>query len=165
MKISNHKSKKLVKFQTKNLQSPKNKQKIYSQEISCLLWRFCNLYSSKAQTNFLWSKFKHYTTILMFKEYKRFRYFIKYSYAQEMELSSSKIKKLVIFQEGTYWTWKSNKKSVPKKFLVSCDVFVIFTAVKHWEIPCYYVIWNKRIRELLKSNICIYIYIYIYIIY
>ena len=114
MKISNHKSKKLVKSQTKNLQSPKNKQKIYSQEISCLSSRFCNLYSSKAQPNFLWSKFKHYMTILMFKEYKRFRYFIKYSYAQEMELSSSKIKKLIIFQEETYWTWKSNKKSVPK---------------------------------------------------
>ena len=26
---------------------------------------------------------------------------------------------------------KANKKSAPKKFLVSCDIFVVFTAVKH----------------------------------
>ena len=51
-----------------------------------------------------------------------------------MELSSPKLKKLLKSQEGTYKASKTNKKSVPKKFLVSCDVFVIFTAVKHKEI-------------------------------
>ena len=48
-----------------------------------------------------------------------------------MELSSHKLKKPFIFPEGTYKAPNINKKSVPKKFLVSCDVFVTFTAVKH----------------------------------
>ena len=51
-----------------------------------------------------------------------------------MELSSPKLKKLLIFQEGICKAPKTNKKSAPKKFLVSCDIFVIFTAVKHREI-------------------------------
>ena len=29
-----------------------------------------------------------------------------------------------------------NLKSAPKKFRASCDMFVMFTAVKHREIPC-----------------------------
>ena len=53
-----------------------------------------------------------------------------------MELFSSKLKKLLIFRKGTYKTPKTNKKICFEKFLVSCDVFVIFTAVKHKKIPC-----------------------------
>ena len=90
-----------------------------TEEIFCLLWCFCNLCNSKAQGNCLWSKFKDYMTILMFKEYKRFRYFVKYSCAQEMELFSPRLKKLLIVQEGTYRSWKSNKTSAPKKSLVT----------------------------------------------
>ena len=72
----------------------------------------------------------------MFKEYKRFRYFVKYSCAQQMELSSPKLKKFLIFQEGTYRTYKSNTKSAPNKFL---PLFAIFTAVKRKETPCDYL--------------------------
>ena len=53
-----------------------------------------------------------------------------------MELNSLKLKKLLMFQKGTYKTPKTNKKSALKKFLVSCEVFVIFTSVKHRKIPC-----------------------------
>ena len=52
-----------------------------------------------------------------------------------MELSSRKLKKLLIFQKRICKTPKTNKKCSPKKFLVFCDVFAIFTAVKHREIP------------------------------
>ena len=41
-----------------------------------------------------------------------------------------KLRKLLIFQEKTYKAPKTNKKSAPKKFLVSFDVFVIFTELK-----------------------------------
>ena len=51
-----------------------------------------------------------------------------------MKLSSRKIRNFLIFQEGTCEAPKTNKKSASKKFLVSCDVFVIFAAVKHKEI-------------------------------
>ena len=61
---------------------------------------------------------------------KRFLYF------GEIKLSGSKLKKLLLFQKGTYKAPKTNKKSAPKKFLVFHDVFAIFTAVKHKEIPC-----------------------------
>ena len=40
-----------------------------------------------------------------------------------------------IFQERNQKAPKTNKKSAPKKFLVSCDAFVIFTALKHKQIP------------------------------
>ena len=50
-----------------------------------------------------------------------------------MEPACHKLGKL-IFQDKTNKAQKSNKKSAPKKFLVSCDVFVIFTAAKHREI-------------------------------
>ena len=40
MELFSSKLKKLLMFQ--ELQSPKNKKKIYSEEISCLLSRFCN---------------------------------------------------------------------------------------------------------------------------
>ena len=53
-----------------------------------------------------------------------------------MELSSPKLKKLLIFQKGTYKGQKTNKKFVPKNFLVSCNVFIIFIGLKHREIPC-----------------------------
>ena len=71
----------------------------------------------------------------MFKEYIRFSYFVKYSCTEEMELSSPDLIKLLIFQEGTYSTRKSNKKHAPKKFLVSWDNFVVFTEVKYMETP------------------------------
>ena len=54
----------------------------------------------------------------------------------EMERSSIKLEKLLTIHEGTYKVPKTNKKSASKKFLVSCAAFVIFTAVKHREIPC-----------------------------
>ena len=57
-------------------------------------------------------------------------------YFGEKELSSGKSNKLLIFQKGTYKAPKTNKKSAPNKFLVSCDVLVIVTAAKHREIPC-----------------------------
>ena len=51
-----------------------------------------------------------------------------------MGISSPKCKILLIFQEELPMPQKTNKISAPKKFLVSYDVFVIFTAVKHREI-------------------------------
>ena len=45
-----------------------------------------------------------------------------------MELSFYKPIKLLIFQERTDKAPKTIKKSAPKKFLVSFDVFLIFTA-------------------------------------
>ena len=42
-------------------------------------------------------------------------------------------------------TTKTKKKSTLKSFLVSCDVFVILTAVKHREIPCQAKIINTFI--------------------
>ena len=53
-----------------------------------------------------------------------------------MDLSSHKIRSFLIFQEETYKAPKTNKKSALKKFRVSCDIFVIFTAVKYGGIPC-----------------------------
>ena len=50
---------------------------------------------------------------------------------REMERSSLKLKKPLMFQDETCNAWKTNKKSSLNKFLVSFDVFVIFTAVKH----------------------------------
>ena len=70
-----------------------------------------------------------------------------------MELSSTKLKKLLIFQEGTDKAPKTNKKSARKKFLVSFDVFVIFTVVKHGEIPCDQGSLNKKERQLNLCNI------------
>ena len=52
-----------------------------------------------------------------------------------MELSFHKLKKTLIFQEGADNAPEASKKSAPKKFLVSFDVFVIFAAVKHKKIP------------------------------
>ena len=65
-----------------------------------------------------------------------------------MELSSLKLKKLLMFQEGTDKAPQTNKKSSPKKFLVYCVVFVIFTAVKHKEIPCGYLYSALKHREI-----------------
>ena len=65
-----------------------------------------------------------------------------------MELSNYKLKRLLIFQEGTEKAPKTNKKSVPKIFLVSFDAFVIFTAVKHREIPCDYLYSAVTHREI-----------------
>ena len=43
-----------------------------------------------------------------------------------MEPFSLKTKNFLIFQERICKAPKANKKSTPKKFLLSCDVFVIF---------------------------------------
>ena len=89
-----------------------------------------------------------------------FLYFLKKSFScisgnrtfQEMELSSSKMKKFLIFPEMELSSLiffnisgrnlqrpeKQTKKSALKKFLVSYDVFAIFTSVKHREISCEY---------------------------
>ena len=61
----------------------------------------------------------------------------KFLIFQETELSSLKPKKPCYFQEGTYRTEKSNKNSASKK--ISCDVFVIYTAEKHRNIPYDYL--------------------------
>ena len=53
---------------------------------------------------------------------------------REIKLSNLKLKKLLMFQKGTYKPLKTIKKSALKKLLVSCDVFVIFLVVKHKEI-------------------------------
>ena len=45
-----------------------------------------------------------------------------------MKLSSLKLKKLLIFQEKTCKAPKTNKKPALKKFLISCDVFVIISS-------------------------------------
>ena len=42
MEFSSLKLEKLLIFQKETLQIPKNKQKICSEEISCLMRRFCN---------------------------------------------------------------------------------------------------------------------------
>ena len=54
----------------------------------------------------------------------------------ETELSSPKLKKLLIFQDfrKNVKSTKSKQKYALKKFLVSCNIFIIFTAVKHQEI-------------------------------
>ena len=53
-----------------------------------------------------------------------------------MELSGRKLKKLLYFRRELAKPEKQTKKSALKKFLISYDVFTIFTAVKHREIPC-----------------------------
>ena len=63
-----------------------------------------------------------------------------------MELSRPKLKNLLIFQEELP---KTNKKSVLKKFLVSCDVFLIFTALNHREMPCEACMQHRDITSLL----------------
>ena len=55
---------------------------------------------------------------------------------------------LFIFQEGTDKAPRANKKSATKKFLVSFDAFVIYTAVKHREIPCDYIYSAVNHREI-----------------
>ena len=52
-----------------------------------------------------------------------------------MELSSPKYKKL-FFRKEHPKPEKQTKKAALKKFLVANDVFAIFTAIKHKEIPC-----------------------------
>ena len=66
-----------------------------------------------------------------------------------MELFSNNLKKLLIFQEGTDKPPKTNRKSAPKKLLVSFDVFAIFTAVKHREISCGYLYSAVNHTEIL----------------
>ena len=60
-----------------------------------------------------------------------------------MELSLHKLKKLLTFQEGTDKASKINKT-----FLVSFDLFIIFTAVKHTEISCNYLYSTVKHKEI-----------------
>ena len=53
-----------------------------------------------------------------------------------MVLSSPKLKKLLYFRRKLANPKKQTKQTALKKFLVSYDVFAIFTSVKHKEIPC-----------------------------
>ena len=54
-----------------------------------------------------------------------------------MELSSPKLKNLLIFQEETCKAWKEKKKKVcSEEISFSYDVFATFEAVKHREILC-----------------------------
>ena len=48
-----------------------------------------------------------------------------------MQLSRPKLKKLLYFRKELEKSAKQTKKSPLKKFLVSYNVFAIFTAVKH----------------------------------
>lgn len=64
-------------------------------------------------------------TILMFKEYKAIRYFVKYS------CNKLNFKKKIILQEG--------KSPAQRNFLSLVTFFLIFTAVKHREVPCEYL--------------------------
>ena len=59
-----------------------------------------------------------------------------------MELSCHKRKTFYISGRNSKVP-KTNKKSAPKKFLVSCDLFVIFTTVNHRGIPCEYLYSSK----------------------
>ena len=47
---------------------------------------------------------------------------------------ATSLKRILIFQEEYPNPGKQTKKSALKKFLVSCEIFVIFTAVKHKDI-------------------------------
>ena len=69
-------------------------------------------------------------------------------YFEEMELFNCKLKKLFMLQEGTEKAPKTNKKSAPKKFLVSFDVSGNFTAVKHRDIPCDYLYSAVKHRKV-----------------
>ena len=69
-----------------------------------------------------------------------------------MELSFYKPIKLLIFQERTDKAPKTIKKSAPKKFLVSFDVFLIFTAIKHREIACDYLYSAAKHREIPSAQ-------------
>ena len=60
-----------------------------------------------------------------------------------MELYSNKIRN---FSGGSLQSLKNKQKNPAlKKFFVSYDVFAIFTAVKHKEIPCETKIEHKDI--------------------
>ena len=65
-----------------------------------------------------------------------------------MQLSSHKLKKLLISQEGTYKPEKQTKKSALKKFLIAYDVFIIFTAAKYREIPCEAEVQHRAVTLL-----------------
>ena len=46
MKLFSHKIRNFLIFQERTYKAPKKKQWICSEEVFCLLWRFCNLYST-----------------------------------------------------------------------------------------------------------------------
>ena len=91
---------------------------------------------------------------------RTFLYFKKWSFLAFPSLKSKKnpllksflycekLNKFLMFQEGTDKAPQNNKKSVLKKFLVSCKVFVIFTAAKHIEIPCDYLYSAVKHRKI-----------------
>ena len=135
--------------------SPKNKR-ILPQE-NLLYFRKRKLWNANFEKiSYIFYK----KAFLMFRENKTFLYFIifqemetlKTSYISgsnftswqnkkfltfpETELSSPKLKKLLIFQDfrKNFKSTKSKQKYALKKFLVPCNIFIIFTAVKHEEI-------------------------------
>ena len=71
-------------------------------------------------SNFVHKKWKNPLKVLTFREIK---------------LLNDKLKRLFIFEDGTEKAPKTNKKSAPKKTLVSFDVFVTFTALNYKEVP------------------------------
>ena len=63
------------------------------------------------------------------------------------------LKKLLIFQEVTCKARKTNKKSALKTFLVSYDVFAIFTSVEHIEVPLEAKKKTKKHRYNVINNL------------
>ena len=71
------------------------------------------------------------------KPRKKFLYFLKrelFLYFRKQKLRN--FRKLLILQEVTCKARKTKKKSALKTFLLSYDVFAIFTSVEHMKIPC-----------------------------
>ena len=64
-------------------------------------------------------------------------------YFRKWKPQNGNSKKLLFFQEVTCKARKTNKKYALKKFLVSCDVFAIFTSVEHMVEQISYEAKNK----------------------
>ena len=88
-------------------------------------------YKNLPQENFLYFRKR--------KPQKNFLYFLKgklFLYFRKRKPRNGNSEKLLIFQKVTCKARKTNKQSLKKKFLVSYDVFAIFTSVEHMEIHC-----------------------------
>ena len=108
----------------KNKKNPPRKKFLIFQKLKFLIFRKTELSNHKT---------KEFQEVTFRAQKNKKNTLKKFLIFQKMELSRPKLKNLLIFQEELP---KTNKKSVLKKFLVSCDVFVIFTAINHREIPC-----------------------------
>ena len=60
----------------------------------------------------------------------------KFLIFQEMELPSPKLKNVLHSRRELANAKKQTKKSALKKFLFSCNIFAMFTPVRHKEISC-----------------------------